>query len=195
MTSKSEGQATAAVGTGVANAPTGSMRDSTTLSSVKNAYAMAADDALREGDGPLPAWEDLPMGYRQAFITVFSAGGRYWLDDFKRRRVMTDDERARKIITIATSMPVESAVPLIRAGIREAVAEGLSTDGRGVLANADLGLAVRVSEVPDGRLSIDVDPMPINLEHDVPALREFMESTAVEWLSAVAPHRLRSVID
>jgi hypothetical protein len=28
----------------------------------------------------------LPMGYRQAFITVFSAGGKFALDEFEQRR-------------------------------------------------------------------------------------------------------------
>lgn len=62
--------------------------------------------------------------------------------------------------------------------------------GKGVLLNCNLGLGVEVTELPDGRASIHVSPTPITNGYDGPALRAFMEETAVKWLEVVAPHRL-----
>ena len=47
---------------------------SNTLDLIKRAYAMAAIDVAREDGVELPAWEQLPPGYRQAFVHMFSAG-------------------------------------------------------------------------------------------------------------------------
>jgi hypothetical protein len=46
---------------------------SSTLDIIKQAYAMAAADVLREDGTQLPAWDQLPPGYRHAFISVFTA--------------------------------------------------------------------------------------------------------------------------
>lgn len=60
------------------------MNESTTLGRIKTAYASAASNVLPE-DGPLPKWENLPIGLREAFITVFTAGGLHALDEFERK--------------------------------------------------------------------------------------------------------------
>jgi hypothetical protein len=48
--------------------------ESTTLGQIKRAYAYAAIDMPPDYPA-LPAWEDLTPSLREAFITVFSAGG------------------------------------------------------------------------------------------------------------------------
>lgn len=70
--------------------------------------------------------------------------------------------------------------------------------GHAALIRCSFGLGVRVlkREDPDepdeagNRIRIEVDPMPISGGYDGPALRSFMEETAVAWLQRVAPHRL-----
>ena len=63
-------------------------------------------------------------------------------------------------------------------------------DGKGVLVNINLGFCVKITETPEGRAALEVDTQPIRGGYDGPALRAFMEKTAVAWLQAVAPHRL-----
>lgn len=60
-------------------------KETTTLARIKDAYARASIDVAREDDVRLPKWEQLPLGYRQAFITVFTAGGHSALDEFQMR--------------------------------------------------------------------------------------------------------------
>jgi len=63
--------------------------------------------------------------------------------------------------------------------------------GFGIICNANIGFGIKVTELDDGRVSIAVDLSPYGLENrDYSALREFIETTAIEWLRQVAPHRL-----
>ena len=60
-----------------------------------------------------------------------------------------------------------------------------------IIANCRFGFGVKVSPHPeDGVPYIHVPEQPIEPGYNGPALRAFMESTAVAWLQQVAPHRL-----
>jgi hypothetical protein len=62
--------------------------------------------------------------------------------------------------------------------------------GHGIVVNCNLGFGIRVEETEDGRANIYVAQNIITPDYDGPAIRAFMEQTAVEWLRQVAPHRL-----
>ena len=64
-------------------------------------------------------------------------------------------------------------------------------DGKGVIANCNVGHGIKITEADDGRGKIEVDPSPPCAQMEgATALRHFMEETAVAWLQLVAPHRL-----
>lgn len=64
---------------------------SSMLPKIKEAYSQA-----RKEDGiDLPGWDSLSMSYRQAFISIFTAGGKFALDEFEtlgRRKPATIQE-------------------------------------------------------------------------------------------------------
>lgn len=63
-------------------------------------------------------------------------------------------------------------------------------DGKSVIMNCCFGFGVGVGETDDGRAKLEVIKDIISPGYDGPAIRSFMEETAVAWLRQVAPHRL-----
>lgn len=63
-----------------------------------------------------------------------------------------------------------------------------------LVRDCDIGFGIGVEKLPNGRGYLFVPKQVIAPGFDGPALRAFMEETAVAWLEQVAPHRLAGAV-